>query len=254
VTALRGGITAGQFYRFADYTILARHNREQTTARQLFLYQTNASDAGDDRLVIARRATLEGPRTDGIITLHLEDFDSFNFRPLDSSVELGGGRDCHDCPGSPAEPTSLVKIGNFDQQLELDDLLRFDPRGHDASEWTLLDVLGLGSSNLIPGRTEIAEFGHRISRSLLCIVAPLLAGLALACTTRRTQIIALPFACAMLMGLDISMGFLADEMASFGAAASLAVILLTLAATLLSMIGAGLSWQDAVVRPALGRA
>jgi len=259
VAALRGGITSGQFYWFGDYTIFARRGRE-TSTRQLFLHQSRANQAGEDRIVIARRASLDGPRADGVLVLKLQDFDSFNFRPPASNLQTpnvaaAGRSDCAACStASPAEPTSIFRVANYEQHLELDDLLRFDPRGHNASEWTLADILGFGSPALVAGEKQIAEFGHRLSRSLLCIVAPLLAGLALALTTRRTQAIALPFACGALMGIDLSMSFLSDEMARLGLAVLTLVLLLATAFVFILTIGVGWKWQDGIVRPALVRA
>ncbi|MFX6880664.1 hypothetical protein ABTH38_19935, partial [Acinetobacter baumannii] len=88
-------------------------------------------------------------RADGVVVLHLEDFDSFNFRSVDPYPRLDLCKNC--AQRSPAEPASVVKVGKFDQPLDIDDLLRFDPRGHDVSEWTLADGLGWGSSSLVAG-------------------------------------------------------------------------------------------------------
>src|SRR6202000_3134750 len=118
------------------------------------------------------------------------------------------------------------------------------------SEWTLADVLGLGSSGLVAGPKEIAELGHRVVRSLLCLIAPLIAGVALALTTRRTQTIALPLCCAAIMGLDIGMAFFVDQLAPLGPLRLFGAILLILAGVVGVMLAAGLKWQDAIVRPA----
>ena len=249
VGALRGNVTNGQFYQFSDYIILARHSRDQTTAGQLFLYQKHSNQSDEDRVVVARRASLGAPRADGVVVMHLEDFDSVNFRPIDPYPNLDNCKDCR----SPAEPASVVKVGNFDQQLDFDDLLRFDPRGKNPSEWTLADGLGLGSSGLVPGPREVAEIGHRLVRSLLCVIAPLIAGLALAFTTRRTHVVALPLACAALMGLDVSMAFFVDEISTIGAVGSVVAILTVIAVVALSAVAVGLKVQDAIVRPALAR-
>ncbi|MFX6288862.1 hypothetical protein ABTF70_18875, partial [Acinetobacter baumannii] len=90
------------------------------TARQLFLHQTHSNQADEDRVVLARRASLGAPRADGVVVLHLEDFDSFNFRSVDPYPRLDLCKNC--AQRSPAEPASVVKVGKFDQPLDIDDL------------------------------------------------------------------------------------------------------------------------------------
>lgn len=255
-TALRGGISAGQFYRFGEYTVFAGPKRLKTDERHVFLHK--ASD-DDDQIIIANRASLEGPRADGSMTLHLRDLSSTSF-PAAGRAEYSTPTDasravCDRCGNERVfEPTASTNVGNLSQEIALDDLFKFEPRGTRLSERTLLDLVGFDSSNKTPGINEVSEFGRRIGRSFLCLIGPLIAGIALAFTTRATHIVALPLACAILMGVDLALGILTDAIAGFGLST---IVILLVVVTLALFAGVSIwfsSWQNALVKPGLGRA
>jgi lipopolysaccharide export system permease protein len=95
---------------------------------------------------------------------------------------------------------------------------------------------------------------RRFGRSFLCLIAPLIAGLAITLTNRSTHVLALPLASAILMLIDFSFGILTDGLANFGVSANL----VSIAVATLVLIAGGLSWlsfwQNALVRPGLVRA
>jgi hypothetical protein len=133
-------------------------------------------------------------------------------------------------------------------------LLSFDPRGSAAGEWTLLELLGVLPPPGPSGYAEAKALGERAARSLLCLLSPLLASLAIAFTTRATQTIALPLACLTLLGLDLVASALIGTVIPMGTNALLA----TLGAgslTLLAGLAVGIvRSQRALVRPSLARA
>ena len=251
--ALRGGISAGQFYGFGQYTVFAGPNTKSDT-RRLFLHRV----VGDDeQAVIARQASLEGPRDDGTMTLHLQDFASTWFASVASfaEAEAAASEHCPKCSGITSfEPVSSTRVGNLTQELEVNELFAFDPRGSHPSERTFLDLVGLGSAAVRPDPNDAYELGRRMGRSLLCLLAPLIAGIAIVFTNRTTQVAALPVACALLMCVDLFFGVLVQQTADFG---PLAGILSPIIASI-ALLAVGAKWlsfaQNALVKPGLSRA
>ncbi len=250
-TALRGGISTGQFYGFGQYTVFAGSNTA-SNARRLFLHRAVGED---EQVVIANQASLEGPRDDGTMTLHLQDFTSTWFPSLASEAARPGSAPCAQCSGVMSfEPSSNTRVGNLTQELEVNELFAFDPRGSQPSERTFLDLLGMGSSAVHPHSRDAYELGRRVSRSLLCLLAPLIAGMAIVFTDRRTHVAALPIACALLMCVDLVFGVLVEKTAGFGVLFSV----VSMAAVVLAIIAGGIKWlslaQNALVKPGLSRA
>lgn len=250
-TALRGGISAGQFYRFGDYTVFAGPLRVKSNERQVFLHKTLD---GEDQVVIANRASLEGPKADGTMILHLRDLTSTSFPVLAAGdTSDTNGATCNPCGPMALKPTASTNVGNLTQEIDLSELFKFDPRGTRVSERTLFDLIGASSRNS-PDIDDVAEFGRRISRSFLCLIAPLIAGLAIPLTNRTTHIVMLPLACAVLMSLDLSFGILTDATSGIGVSA----IVASLTAITLALFAAGARsfswWQSALIKPGLARA
>ena len=244
-TALRGGISAGQFYRFGDYTVFAGPLRVKSNERQVFMHK--ALDR-EDQVIVANRASLEGPKADGTMILHLRDLTSTSFPVSDVDGNSASGAD-----GAAFKPMTSTNVQNLTQEIDLSDLFKFDPRGTRLSERTLFELAGTGAGDHSDAGV-VAEFGRRVSRSFLCLIAPLIAGLAIPLTNRRTHIVVLPLACAVLMCIDLSFGVLTDAMSEFGAPA----IVASLTAITLALFAAGTksfsSWQSALIKPGLARA
>ena len=112
----------------------------------------------------------------------------------------------------------------------------------------------MGPAAVRPGLNDAYELGRRISRSLLCLLAPLIAGMAIVFTNRTTHVAALPVACALLMCVDLLFGVLVEQTAGFGL---LAGILSPMIASL-AILAVGATWlllaQNALVKPGLSRA
>jgi lipopolysaccharide export system permease protein len=251
--ALRGGISAGQFYGFGQYTVFAGPNTK-SDARGLFLHRT----VGDEeQAVIANQASLEGPRDDGTMTLHLQDFASTWFASAAKSAETAGTGPsyCSQCSGITLfEPISSTRVGNLTQELEVKELFAFDPRGSNLSERTFWDLVGMGSTAAHSGSNDAYELGRRISRSLLCLLAPLIAGIGIVFTNRTTHVAALPVACSLLMCVDLLFNVLVEKAAGFGILPGiLSPVIVTLA-----VFAVGARWlsltQNDLVKPGLSRA
>jgi len=243
---LREGSAVSQFYFFRDHVVFVEPKAKGTDARHLFIRDRVA---GKDRIITVDDATLGGPDNAGRLSLQMRNFLAYDF---DAGTLDGSGVPRAGAVSNGA--ITMMRASNVTQQLRFDDLLSFDPRGSAVGEWTLLELLGVLPPPGPPGYAEAKALGERAARSLLCLLAPLLASLAIAFTTRATQTIALPLACITLLGLDLVASALIGTVIPMGTNALLA----TLGAgslTLLAGLAVGIvRSQRALVRPSLARA
>ncbi len=249
---LREGGSTGQFYEFPDHLVYVGRKSEGTAARPLFIRQTLGNT---DRIITADKSTLDGPDATGKMSLQLRDVLAYDFETEAAPDDAAARVTCPGCPVLPENaPPITMRIRNFTQQFQLDQLLAFAPRGKDnASEWTLLELLGIAPPPAPVGHAETKSLGERFARSLLCLLAPLMAALAIAFTTRRTHTFALPLACVCLLGLDLAASALIGVITPLGGN----LLLEVLAAGSVVFLGLLVFWivkaQRALVRPALGR-
>ena len=139
--------------------------------------------------------------------------------------------------------------------MSLDELLPFQPRGADIAELTVLDQIRSAAA-ADPARRvgTMRLLGERFARSLLCLLAPLIALVAVSLTSRATHYLALPLACMALMALNVTSAWLSNSGAPSGPAAALAppiAISALFAALLIALI---IRRQAAMLRPQLARA
>jgi lipopolysaccharide export system permease protein len=252
--AIRGGVTPGQFYFFDRYTVYAGRQEAKTPERGLFIHR---NDGDTQRVIVAARSRVTEPDAEGRITLQLQDVVAQDFRLVGASpsASSAGAVPCDDCASQYlTEPTASMRIGKFSQSLTIDSLLRFDPRGRGPAEWTLAQLVGLSAAPYPIEVAHLSEAGRRFGRSLLCLIAPLIAGVALALTTRVTQAFALPLACAVVMCFDLGWSRLAGLLAPHGLPQmffTLAVSVAIVSALLMLLV---VRLQNAFVKPALARA
>jgi len=141
------------------------------------------------------------------------------------------------------------------KELDLSDLVHFEPRGATLEEWTTPELLGWmaapGHHDANPDAT--LEVLHRLARALLCFLAPFLAWLILTLTTRRSLAFALPAACAVLMCADIMF----SQLISFAARSGAGVATLALVAVAMGLLALLVRQivvrQQLIVFPALAR-
>lgn len=244
--ALRGGIASARFYDFPGHVAYASAQTESTPERPLFIHRA----LGDHltRVIASRRARLEGPTATGELTLHLRDLTI-----LDHPKPNAPGSDNATPGGAPeAARANIMRIGSYAQEMILDDLLRFPPRGEIPAEKTSFELLrSISIKANAPG--DVAELGRRLARSLLCLITPFIAGLALAFTHRASQAFILPIFCAGLMALDIAASTAVKNFASVGFW-TLALTLITTTAFVIAILTKmTLSRQSELVGPALAR-
>lgn len=254
--ALKEGVNTGQFHYFSNKVTFAPARSTAISgradggqSRNLFVYQE--IKPGSFRVITADTVRLDGPFASGLIRLRLGGFSSSVF----SVPPPGGGEAAAACGDCGDTATGGLSAGDVIQELKLEDLLPFPPRGNDLKEMTLVDQLRTQSA-IDPSRqrTEMRLLGERFARSLLCLLAPLIALVSVSLTTRATNHAVLPLACLTLMALNIASAALIRAVAPMHWlwAVSLPVMLgIVLAIPLLLSIA---RIQGDVVRPQLSRA
>jgi lipopolysaccharide export LptBFGC system permease protein LptF len=189
--ALTGGtVTANRLFETRIGTVSVMPRSDGVPTPRLFVRQP--TEGGGERIVVANGTRLVGPDLDGRVALHLYDFavDDFPAPPAGASGPQQW----------PVAPTSSLRGTSTQQSLVFNDVVPFDPRGRNIAELTLPELL-TGAFTRTGERLELAK---RIGRSLLCLIAPLIALLALSFTTRANQAFVLPLACAGLMTMEIA--------------------------------------------------
>ncbi len=222
--------------RAGTVVVSPRDDREPTP--RLFVRQLNPD--GSERIVMANGSRLVGPDDDGRVALQLFDFAVDQFAP----TPAGGGAE------RPTIGYQTSLRGNSTQQsLVFNDIIPFDPRGRNISELMLSELIGPAASD----PAHRVEIGKRVGRGLLCVIAPLIALLALSFTTRANQAIVLPVACAGLMATEIIGTMVLSSVSSAGLSGVLALLFaggLFLGGCLTAAVALR---SSAIARPGLGR-
>lgn len=203
VRALQTGINTGQFYNFPNRVAYApaengREGRAHQT-RGLFIYEQLKPDSF--RAVTADHARLDGPDQYGRVVLRMGGLTSHTFSHLGSEQD----KPCADCRQEGAVSGVALSASDVTQAMTIDQLLTFMPRGSEAEEMTVFDQFaGEGASTAKRHREDMKLLGERLSRSFLCLLAPLIALASVCLTTRATNFFVLPLACMGLMALNVT--------------------------------------------------
>ncbi|MCZ8313840.1 LptF/LptG family permease [Phreatobacter sp.] len=240
--SLTGGtVTANRLFETRVGTVVVAPRSDGVPTPRLFVRQPNPD--GTERVVVANGTRLIGPDLNGRVALHLYDFAVDDFpAPPPGGATTSGAR-------VPVAPVSSLRGSSTQQSLILDDIVPFDPRGRNIAELTLPE-LAVGAMERTGERLELAK---RIGRSLLCLLAPLIALLALSFTTRANQAFVLPIACAGLMATEIAGTSVLAGVLSAGLWPVLALVIGGGVAIGAGLILAVALRSSAVARPGLGR-
>jgi hypothetical protein len=146
-----------------------------------------------------------------------------------------------------------MRVRRVTQRVSVEQLVPFDPRGTTLDEWTLLELIGIAPAPEPAKDDPTKALGDRIARGILCVLAPLLALMALAYTTRRTQPIAMPAAFLTLMGLNLvdsavvkTVSSAGPQVLTAGLVAGGSIMLVTLLVLLVRI-------ESRIIRPAMAR-
>jgi lipopolysaccharide export LptBFGC system permease protein LptF len=261
--ALETGIGTGQFHYLPGRVAYApaqsgagARTASSGESRKLFVYEDIAPRAF--RVITADSARLEGPDASGTILVKLGGFSSSQFsdpRWTPDPAPSPESADPTPCSNCSPNPDGTVHASLYNRLLSLDELLPFASRGTDVAELTVFDQFG-GALAADPARRveTMRLLGERFARSLLCLLAPLIALAAVCLTSRATNYFALPLACLVLMALNVTSAWLSKSGVPSGPVAALAppiAIGLLFAALLIALI---MRAQGAMLRPQLARA
>lgn len=255
--ALKEGINTGQFHYFSNKVTFAparstavKGRADGGQSRNLFVYQE--VKPGTFRVITADTVRLDGPFASGLVRLRLGGFSSTVYSEPQPPNRTGP--DTVPCSNCADTSNGALSAGDVVQELKIDELLPFPPRGSDLKEMTLIDQLRQ-QSPADPGRqrTEMRLLGERVVRGLLCLLAPLIALVAVCSTSRATNHAVLPLACLALMALNITCAWLVRVIAPMDwlSAMSLPILFNTVIAVplLLSITRT----QGDIIRPQLSR-
>ena len=233
--SLKKGVAKNEFYYFPSYVAYAMDHVQggappplapgqvpvidaSTNARPaaspgrdrtLFVYQQIGPRTS--RIVTAAQARLDGPDRSGRIVLNLSDFTSHTFadaHPLASedgkAVHPIPGK-CLDCPDAFGDtPPITMKVRDMSQLMMVDQLLPFTARASNIDEQTVFEQMFMPDNETADSRAaQMRLLAERFSRSLLAFLAPLVALLGVAFTSRMTNWFALPLSCLALMSVNL---------------------------------------------------
>lgn len=193
--ALTEGSATGQFYALEKAVVFAPATQKRAEfpgqKRNLFIYEPSGD--GCVKITLAGSARSENHETKGVLSLF---FDNVSWRIFDMGQSPAALTPC------PVEAESFT---SGDKQIKLSELLSFQPRGFDGSEFTSPELMTLPSGPGLPDTTRLYQIqAGRIGRVLLCFIAPAFACAAVCLTSRRVQYVMLPLACGGLMSLDLA--------------------------------------------------
>ena len=260
--ALREGINTGQFHYFSNKVTFAparstavRGKGDGGQSRNLFVYQEVRP--GTFRVITADTVRLDGPFASGLIRLRLGGFSSSVFsEPTHAgSAKHAGNTVEPPCPDCADASNGGLSAGDVVQELKIEDLLPFPPRGTDLKEMTLFEQLFQHRpADPALQRTEMRLLGERVSRGLLCLLAPLIALIAVCSTSRATNHAILPLACLGLMALNITSAWLIRVSAPMGPLLAIALPTMICVILALPLLSAIMRSQGDIILPKLSRA
>jgi lipopolysaccharide export system permease protein len=265
--ALRSGISTGQFYNFRDRVAYApaqsaadRERAGPGLSEKLFV--RDQLEAGTFRVMTADRARLEGPDSSGNVLLKLDGFTSYLFSDPEQSASTAppaaqiDAKTCADCPERPlSDFRNPLSASEVTRLTTVDELLPFSPRGDDVAELTIFDHLGAKADPTLPNRQEqMRLLGERFARSLLCLLAPLIALASVCLTSRATNHFVLPLACMALMSLNVTSEWLIRTIAPSDPIQALTMPTALTAMFMALLLTVIIRKQGELVRPQLARA
>ncbi|MDB5733901.1 MAG: LptF/LptG family permease, partial [Alphaproteobacteria bacterium] len=270
------GVAKGEFYYFPSYVAYAMDHvtdgappptapggvpvidaRQPGKDRTLFVYQQIAPHTS--RVVTAAQARLDGPDRSGRIVLNLNDFTSHTFADAHPIPSAGDALTRPDAIRSTGledlkVPRINMKVRDMSQLMMVDQLLPFTDRSSNTPEQTVVEQLFVPDHHTPDARAaQMRLLAERFSRSLLSFLAPLVALLGVAFTTRLTNWFALPLSCLALMSVNLGAEALINAVAPLSVAAALLPVFLLYAAVA-GLVLTVMMWRhNDFVRPQLAR-
>ena len=149
-------------------------------------------------------------------------------------------------------PQVTMNVRDMSQMMLVNQLLPFGARGSNVAEQTIFEQLAPGDDAVFRA-AQMRLLSERFSRSLLSFLAPLLALLAVALTSARTNWFALPLASLLLMSVYLGCEGLITALAPMGVGGALLPPLLLFTGLCAGAVLAIVKLQRSLVRPGLAR-
>jgi len=200
--AIRSGeLEAGRFYSVGDSTLFASSGRFNDVATGVFIHQK--LPGGINKTIFAREIRNPKAAEHGTIGLIFGDAHVYEFADLGPPESLKKQQDaveanCAECDDDKLlPPLRHMFFNTFYSELPSLNLPEMRSRT-ELSERTLSELL------LTPKfDAKVAqEFGERVLRAALCLLAPFLAMVAVSMTTRTTLLFAMPVAAGTILVLS----------------------------------------------------
>ena len=253
---LGGAGPSEHFLSFDDYTVFVPANSTRTSVRPLYIHRRVHGTDETDSVIIADAGRLAGLHQTGPAFLHLQNPTIFNFTNTTSTNTEKAGRPiaCPNCLRLPRSAVSqILHAQNLVRAVNLGVLNNFPPRGSTVDEASLFDLTFEAGSS-ITDRTRAIEFGRRLGRALLCLLAPLFAGAGLAVTSRFNQALIMPLAVGLLFAADVALSTLVEVAGSAGLLPAALAPTFLVAAAVIAMSLLARRAHASLIMPALARA
>ncbi len=199
--AIRDGeLASGRFYEVGNMTFYATSGRMNQGANGVFLYQRPSDKTG--RVIVASQLlnpqSYEQAQTGALFNnVNIYEFADSAGSEVDQRQGLPADA-CPECEASEYfQPLTHMYFDRFYMELPEVDLPSIrDWRNPD--EASLLQLFSAAEWDLV----HIQEFGERLFRAALCLVTPLMALVAVALTSKKTLLLCLPVASAIVLMLS----------------------------------------------------
>lgn len=202
---VRSGTRPGGFHDLKDYDISFGAPGAAGASMSLFALEKNNGSSAMDRVIVASRTRVRPESAGSGLILEL----------LKATII--------DYPATPAAfatsaevPLRTMRVGSFSHPFQLGQLLPMPARGIAVAERTTAELY---RTRDLPAKLIADELGGRLVGGMLCLLAPLLGGLAVTLTTRATRILVLPAFCMALMLVDVGADMLSRQLGAGGATA-----------------------------------
>jgi lipopolysaccharide export LptBFGC system permease protein LptF len=215
-----GDLASGRFYQVGDTTIFAASGHLKTVAGDVFMHQKRSDDLG--RVIVASRLFNPQVGEQNQFGLLLNDVNVYEFS------DRAGGRKakkaepgCVNCDQrDKLPPLKYMYVDKF--YMDLPKVSAEVTRSwRHPRESNFIDLFSVAEWD--PRHVEV--FGERLLRSVLCLLTPLLALVAVALTTKATLLFALPAASAGVLFLSFFASNNIGVISQYGLGATLAILL-----------------------------
>ncbi len=232
-----GDLASGRFYQVGDTTIFAASGHLKTVAGDVFMHQKRSDDLG--RVIVASRLFNPKIGEQNQFGLLLNDVNVYEFsdRAGERKAKTAQKREpgCVDCDQKDIlPPLKYMYVDKF--YMDLPKVSAEVTRNwRHPRETNFIDLFSVAEWDA----RHVEVFGERLLRSVLCLLTPLLALVAVAVTTKATLLFALPAASAGVLFLSFFASNNVGVISQYGLGGAVAILLggaIAMAAVLIVLV------------------